>query len=293
MNPKIRDFLNASSRACGNFVHDLTSSCSTLARIAVLSRFSVASKSKSYKSLKKNINSVILANGSSLKSAYDSGDVHLDDCDVFCVNMLVDWEHFKDVKPRFYFVSDGVFFNPTKEKHHNLISRLATALKSVDWEIFLCIPAGTANGGLLKELSGSNVKILRWNTTTTEGFTSFCHWIYRHNMGMPRCQTVTNAAIMAAINMGYANINLYGADHSWTRDLKVNDNNEVCYGDRHVYAAEVKYSKNDRTIGWLLHAFANMFDAHHEIEAYAKKRGVKIWNCTKGSFVDAYERLLE
>ena len=108
---------------------------------------------------------------------------------------------------------------------------------------------------------------------------------------MPRCQTVVNFAIGFAINMGYENVYLYGADHTWTRDLFVDDNNVVCYGDRHVYNKNLTVVKKRDTFAHLLSQFAMMFEAHYQLEDFSKTQGVKIWNCSSDSFLDAYERM--
>ena len=114
--------------------------------------------------------------------------------------------------------------------------------------------------------------------------------MYNHAFAMPRCQTVTNFALLAAVLMKYKKVYLYGADHSWTKDLRVDDDNVVCYGDRHIYNTDLTVIKLDYSIGALLHNYANMFDSHVSINNYAISRNVRIINCTKESFVDAYER---
>ena len=126
---------------------------------------------------------------------------------------------------------------------------------------------------------------------TAECVMSFVHWAYRHLLGMPRCQTVVNFALCAAINMGYENIYLYGADHTWTRDLFVDDDNVVCYGDRHVYNKNLTVIKKEGNFAQLLDAFSKMFKSHYLIEDYSKSVDVKIWNCAGDTFLDAYERL--
>ena len=91
--------------------------------------------------------------------------------------------------------------------------------------------------------------------------------------------------------MRYENIYLYGADHTWTRDLFVNEDNVVCYGDRHVYKKDLTIIKKDGSFANLLDAFSNMFKSHYKIEEYSKIENVKIWNCSSDTFLDAYERL--
>ena len=290
MNKHLRETLNNASKSIGNAVDNTSNSLSSLLRMMILSRYGVACKAKHYPKLKQSKDCTILANGPSLKEALENNEVRLAGNDVFVVNMFVNSPEFRTIKPRFYFLVDSAFFAPSKDRHFNLISELAEALNKVSWDMYLCISSGCVNGGLIKELHNDRIKVIRWNTTTFEGFKGLCHFMYRHNMAMPRCQTVTNMALSAAINMGYDNVYLYGADHSWTRDLRVDDDNVVCYGDRHVYATNLEVIKKDYSIGILLEHFANMFHSHWIINDYAKSMGVKIWNCTKGSFIDAYQR---
>ena len=50
---------------------------------------------------------------------------------------------------------------------------------------------------------------------------------------MPFSQNVLVAAIYISLNLGYKNIYLLGADHSWAHDVSVNDDNQLCLNDRH------------------------------------------------------------
>lgn len=291
MNKNLRDLLNNLSKSIGLFCKNFVSSFVSLLRMMVLSRFAIAKQSKHYKELKTSGSCTVLANGPSLKSAFENGEVRLEGNDIIVVNMFAQSSEFWTIKPRFYCLVDGNFFAPTNERVKEQINILSEAFDKVDWDMYLCISSGCVNGGILKNLHNNHIHILKWNTTTFEGFKSLCHYMFRHNMAMPRCQTVTNMALVAAVNLGYENVYLYGADHTWTIDLRVNERNEVCYGDRHIYATGLHVIKKDCSIGTLLHQFARMFDSHWVINDYAESRGVRIYNCTKGSFVDAYERL--
>lgn len=290
MNKQLRETLNYYSKALERFVGNTSKSITSLVRMMVLSRLEVANKAKHYSDYKTSKECLILANGPSLKIAFENGDVHWENKDIFVVNMFVCSNEFWKIKPRFYFVIDGAFFSPSNERTKDLSHSLASALNKVDWDIFLSIPSSCINGGFIKELDNDHIHILRWNTTTFNGFKCLSHFMYRHNMAMPRCQTVTNMALVSAINMNYNNIYLYGVDHSWTRDLRVDNNNVVCYGDRHVYATDVQVIKKECSIGHLLNQFSKMFDTHWCIKDYAKSMKVNIWNCTRDSFVDAYPR---
>lgn len=293
MNPQVRNTINHVVQTVGMICSNTMSSLTSLFRVFVLSKVSAVLKAKKYTTLKKFQSCTILANGPSLKAAMEENKVRLDNADIFCVNMFAESDYFWKNKPRFYFLVDGQFFNPTIERCAKQVEFLKDAFKKVDWEMYLCISSGGVTGGVLKGLDNPNIKVIRWNTTTFEGFRWLRHFMFHHNMAMPRCQTVTNFALAAAINMKYENVYLYGADHGWTKDLRVDDDNVVCYGDRHVYNTALTELKLNYSIAHLLRQYANMFESHWVINEYALSKGVNIWNCTKGSFVDAYKRIIE
>jgi hypothetical protein len=129
------------------------------------------------------------------------------------------------------------------------------------------------------------------NTTTTEGYDWFCNFIYKLNLGMPMCINVVIFAIMTAINMKYEKIYMYGIDHSFSAQLFVDEDNCVCSRESHVYSSEARIFKlPETTMAQTLLDMSNAFRIHEKLEKYSKTVGVKILNCTKGSFVDAYER---
>lgn len=262
----------------------------SIVRIIFGSSLSVISRHAKTNNLRKYENCTILANGPSLKSAMDYGEVIMNDCDLMCVNMFCLTDYFWKLKPTLYFVVDGAYFAPQSERHYKLVSDFEGAISKVDWDMYLVVSTKSKKGGILRNLNNPNVHLLRVNTTEVSGFKWFRHLMYGIRMGMPRCQTVTNMALMTAVNMGYKNVYLYGADHGWTKDLRVDDNNCVCYGDRHVYNPNLTVIKKDVSLATLLRRYAQMFDSHCIIQEYAKESKTMIWNCTRDSFIDAYQR---
>lgn len=293
MNKTLKNSLLAISKGLSTFFGNIGRSSFSLFRMLVASSISVAVKSKKYSAYKDNQNCCVLGNGPSLMDDFQNGRVLCEGNDILCVNMFCSSPLFFELKPRFYYIVDGAYFAPQTERHKSHIRELIEAFKRVDWDMFLVISTLSVGGGdLLRSLSGNNnIKIIRWNSVEVNGFRWFRHLYYRHRMGMPRCQTVVNFALCTAINMGYKNIYLYGADHTWTRDLFVDKDNVVCYGDRHVYKKELQVIKKSGNFASLLMAFANMFKSHYLLEEYSKSRGVSIWNCSSDSFLDAYKRL--
>lgn len=293
MNKIIRDRLNGFYKGLSAFFSNFMLSCTSVLRVCVLSSFKVANQSRIYSKLKGNKNCCVLGNGPSLKDDFEAGRVCAEGKDVFCVNMFCSSPLFWELKPKFYYLADGIFFVPENEREKQVVRDLTAYLNKVNWEMYLVIYSSAVLGGpLFRNLKNENIKVLEMNSTEVGGFKGFRHWMYRHRLGMPRCQTVVNFALCAAINMDYENVYLYGADHTWTRDLFVNNNNEVCFGDRHLYNKNLTVVKKNCNFATLLNDFSNMFKSHYLLEEYSKSVGVKIWNCSSDSFLDSYERKL-
>ena len=290
MNKETKQILKGFSKGTASFISNLKNTFVSLLRMCVLSSLKVARQSKKCEQLKTTRSCCVLGNGPSLKDDLENGRVRLDGNDVMCVNMFCWDPMFTIIKPRFYFLLDEAYFNPT-ERHKERVENLITSLNNVDWEMYLMISSGTISGSkLLQSINNERLKVVRINTTSVGGFRGFRHWIYRHRLGMPHCQTVVNFALCFAINMHYENIYLYGVDHTWTRDLYVDENNVVYDGVRHVYDTNLSRVKKDFNFAAALGYFEKMFRAHYLLEDYSHFVGVKIWNCSGDTFLDAYER---
>lgn len=275
----------------GEWVHQLYDSVVSCIYIVVFSRFCACRDSKRMQQeLTGRKECVVLGNGPSLNTVLKEGGIERG-VDKYVVNMFATSEFFKDLRPNFYCLIDPDFFrNRDNERINKMWSDLMSSLHSVDWEMTLLLPPYVKKKNVLREIDNANIRICNVNLSPVEGFKWFRHFVYRHFLGMPRAQTVLNMAIMSAINRGYETVYLYGGDHSWTRDLVVDDDNVVCYGDRHVYKPALEYIKLDYDIATLLTYYAKMFHSHVLINDYAKSIGCTIINCTKGSFIDAYKR---
>lgn len=294
MNIQTKNRLRSIAQYGKDIVYGFLETIASIFRIILFSRISVAVKSKTYRNLRHHDDCTILANGPSLKEAMENGRVKLDDVDVFCVNSFCESEYFWKVKPTSYFIVDGEFFNPTTERTKKQVTNLIEALNKVDWRMNLCISSHAINGGVLSEIKNDNINVLRFNTTTIVGYEWFCHSLYKIRIGMPLCINVVIFSIMAAINMKYKNIYMYGIDHTFSAQLFVDDENCVCSMEWHVYATEGRALKlPNTTMTEILRDMSNCFAMHEKLNRYSLRVGSKIWNCTKGSFVDAYERIIK
>lgn len=113
---------------------------------------------------------------------------------------------------------------------------------------------------------------------------------------MPRPRNVLIPSIMIGIWLGYKEIYVVGADHTWSKTLEVDANNTVIsvqphfYEDNKAEAARVASVYADVKLHEIMYSFHVAFKAYHQIEDFARKMGVNIYNATPGSFIDAFRR---
>lgn len=235
---------------------------------------------------------IIMGNGPSLRDAIDKhGDV-LERCDLLSVNFAPLAPDFKKLRPEIHVMADGVFFDETMPGN---VGALWEALKNVEWDMTLYVPVERKRSSLLAGLP-RNVTVKYFNLTPVEGWKTVRDYFYRKGLGMPRPRNVLIPSIMIGIREGYKTIGLVGADHSWSKTLWVTDENRVVSVQPHFYKdnekererAESLY-KNIR-LHQIYDSFAVAFRSYFAIYEYAQKEGVQIWNCTPGSFIDAFPR---
>ena len=121
------------------------------------------------------------------------------------------------------------------------------------------------------------------------------------NLIAPPGQTVLNAAVWLGIYWGYKETYLIGADTSFVADLHVDQETNIVYSiDTHFYSSkevaldDFDEKNNRRTFGTKLHE--EYFSAgialqdYWRLREYADWKGVKIYNASEYSWIDAFER---
>ena len=233
---------------------------------------------------------VILGNGPSLASVLESKREFLQDKDLMCVNFFADSDTYADLKPAHYIATDPIVFqNP--EQSDRLFGALA---EKTDWELRFFAPWRYRNETAWQERLHANplIRLHFINTTPAEGSDAWCFPLYRRMLAMPRPRNVLIPALMTALWMGYPTIYTAGVEHSWHRQLWVNDDNVLMINDTHFYDAGTPQNRRhgDFTVGSLFRSLAIAFDGYHAVERYARQQGSRIYNITEGSFIDAFER---
>lgn len=240
-----------------------------------------------------NAEIVILGNGPSLNDTIANSSDFLKARPTLAVNFAACAPQFMMLKPRYYVLADPHFFSAFDQPN---VKKLWDVLSgSVDWEMTLFVPVKFRKA--LKNISlNKNVDIALYNATPIEGFKWFENMIFKSGLGMPRPRNVLIPSLMLALGVGYKTIYLAGADHSWTRTLSVDDNNNVVSVQPHFYKEDEKEVKRVNTeymrypLHQIMYSFYVAFRSYFTIERYARHISATIYNITPGSFIDAFPR---
>lgn len=237
---------------------------------------------------------VVLATGPSLKEDLEIGINNLSLSDICVVNEFCKHPMFEKLKPTMYVLADPLYFceGLMGESDKATIHMIA----KTNWEITVYVPyLFWAN--IREKLEGKFVHVCPYHSNAYLGWDFMRGLLYRKGLSMPQIQNVLIPSIFNGINLGYTKIELYGVDHSWTQEIRVNAKNQVCLIDSHFYDEnEVKLSPWNKCDGTeykmqeILRDLAFMFEGYHDLRKYADKKKCKIYNMTSNSFIDAFER---
>lgn len=233
----------------------------------------------------------VLGNGPSINDSISSEDFE-GKCLFVVNNFAKSHDLYTRLMPQNYVFADPYFWESNLED-----TVLADIVRITSWDINIYFPSEIYGLEKIQAFFTSNkhITLLPYNKTYIEGFGDWQVKAFKNNYGMPITANVLVAALYLSINSGAGIIHVYGADHSWTKSMIVNNSNQVCIADTHFNseATFTPWLKHDGTLflmSEILEAFARMFHGYEYIEKYAKRLGVRIINETPGSFIDSFER---
>lgn len=268
------------------WVGDFSNSLKSVVKLVLHSHRSTISRCAS-----KDKAIIIMGNGPSLNDTISKYANVLKSIPTLAVNFAANAPEFSNLQPRYYVLADPHFFVSSDDDN---VKKLRDNLAKVSWQMTLFLPFDAKKYGFVIE--NSNIDIEYFNFLAVEGFEWFENWAYSSGRGMPRPRNVLIPSIMIAITMGYGNIYVTGADHSWTKTLSVNEQNEVVSVQPHFYKEDEKEEKRIKVdylkypLHQIVYSFYVAFKAYHEIQRYAIHKKVNIYNSTPGSFIDAFPR---
>ena len=245
----------------------------------------------------------ILGNGPSLKEQLPRliAQEEWKQADMMAVNFFALSEEFFTIKPKYYVISDPMFFRKAgaSERITALYNALAT---KVNWAMTLYVQYYNPEHFDYAAAIGNNpnIRIVPFHSTVFHGFRKVEFWCYRHGFGSGNWGTVVQNGILTGIQIGYRTIELYGVDHTLLDGLTVDDQNRLCRIKSHYYdsaptiAEPIYYNATNPprpyTMAEYLAETAELFRGHEVLRDYAMTQGVDIVNRTEGSLIDAYKR---
>jgi hypothetical protein len=270
---------------------------------------------------------VVLGNGPSLADDLERQFDAIAARPKVCVNNFAKSEYYERLKPEHYVLADTAYFSADTQRiladidagRTNSYSadavdyyRYLTAVKDsvyrnmvdkTSWDMTLFVPLHSRLQGDLGWISQRNprIRLAFFNMTPlSSGPAWLRHRLYRMNLAVPRAETVLVAAIFLALQMGYRNLYVLGADHSWHENFTVGRDNVLRVRDPHFYDAPGETPTvplvKDHITGetWKMHeqwhSLGRAFESHVALAEYARALGARILNASAKSYLDAYER---
>ena len=263
------------------------------ATLASFIKIPIMSRRPSPKSRDRKDTIIIMGNGPSLRDAMEQDRDVLMAYPRLAVNLSALTPDFRDLRPDYYILADIAFF--LKEKTGK-VPQLWEALRSVDWQMTLFLPATARKMPEVKSLP-ANITLKFYNLTPAEGFRCVMHPLYDSGLAMPRPRNVLIPSIISSMREGFRKIVLIGADHNWSKTLWVTERNRVVSVQPHFYKDDDAELRRAEEIFKNVHIhdvyenYAIAFRSYFNVKAYADRRGVESLNAAPGSFIDAFPRI--
>lgn len=245
---------------------------------------------------------IIIGNGPSLNKSMELYGEEIKHSDSIMVNFAAQAELFSVIKPSIYLLVDPAWFNQQNHIIESINACIKTIVKKTNWSMTIVMPH-SAKGSIV-------IEPFKTNRNLQLQFFEDCHNMppnmtqyeaWDKNMVCPPGQTVLNTAVWLSIYLGYKETYLIGADTSFLADLKVDQETNGLYTvDTHFYNNKSVYGdfydekKNRRPINSRLHeelfSIGTALRDYWDMREYADWKGVKVYNASEYSWIDAFER---
>jgi len=238
----------------------------------------------------------ILGNGPSLKNIrneiVDRSEV------VLCtVNFSVNSDLFEELKPEFLVFADPAFYNSLEREDVQSVYKRIKQI--VNWKLTIIVNYHFPKWFYLEFNENPNINVVAINNigwyNNIGAFDTFKFNLIKKNIIGMGCYNVLIQSIMAAINIGFKQIFLYGAEHSWPNLISVGKDNVLYLNDEHYYGKNKRpwYNASNRVplIHERCHEWYMVFLSYQIIRKYIDYLGtVRIVNKTPNSLIDAFEK---
>ena len=245
---------------------------------------------------------VVIGNGPSLNMSIELYEQQIKESDIIMVNFAAMTDLFLKLRPSVYLLVDPGWFNPSPSLVESCTRCVDTIVSRTHWPMTIVMPKAAQHGYFVAKFKeNSNIDVLYYEDgwQIPDGMTQFEAW--DKNIICPPAQTVLNTAVWLSIYWEYKETYIIGADTSFVADLHVDQETNIVYSiDTHFYSNDQlpvdDYDKKNhrRTFGTKL--YEEYFTAgialrdYWAMREYADWKGVKVYNASEYSWIDAFER---
>lgn len=247
---------------------------------------------------------IVIGNGPSLNKSVELYYDIIKQSECLMVNHSASTDMYEFIQPKFYLLVDPLWVNPENSKHKDAIYALIDAIVTkTSWSMTIVMPYCAQKGCYAVEQfrKNTNLNVLFFEDghNMPKDMTQVEAW--DKNLVCPPGQTVLNTAVWLSVYWGYNETYLVGADSSWHEELKMDQETNHLYTiDSHFYknsnnpVDDYDAGKDRRTVHSTLHeelySTARALEEYWELQKYADWKGVKVYNASEYSWIDAFER---
>ncbi len=249
-------------------------------------------------------NFVIIGNGPSLNDSLKEQRNEIVGNDCIVVNQFCKTDYYTEIKPKHYLIADPAYFgdidSSTSRLKDIVLSFTESIVNKTTWDINLIVPSFAEGSEFLKAIKKNTfIHVFFYNTANVVTPISLQkkYEAWDKNLISPPAQTCLNTCVWLGVFLRYKNIYMIGADTTWIEQLHVDqETNEVYTIDSHFYGEKkvTLYADVEGKIPQKLHdelnCISRALEQYWELKEYADYTGVKVYNASKYSLIDAFER---
>jgi hypothetical protein len=261
---------------------------------------------------------LLLGNAPSLEEHLAAYQAVLGTAELYVVNSFPQSRLFRELKPQHYVLLDDRYWRYPNDADNQATFR--ALLDTCDWPLTVWMPYYFRNSVLHREYVNKlpHGQARFYNYTWAQGFKGVVYGWYRRGWAMPRCRQVLQAAGMIALWRGARDVRFLGLEHDIHLKSHVDEHNQLyqyydsfyykeeqtvieMHGpEAHSYQWQVARHSPDTvrfTIPYpLLFHLGELYEileGYYRLADYARWLGVPVYNASRTSQVDCFERRFE
>lgn len=223
-------------------------------------------------------------------------------CDCFAMNGFACTEWYAKVQPRSFFMADPLYREcvaayparlPERAVEHDHLDAL---IESTTWPLtlFTTWDQRTVRTKLVPMMAANpNIRVISYSCCALLGALRyrFCRW----RLGILGGTTVLQSVANVAIQMGYPQIYLCGADHDWVENVRFDEDVKRSYfEDVHCYPGKPRYyfgfsAYVPQPLYESLCHWSRMFYDYYDLAELARRQSTVIYNASVRSYISAFE----